>query len=124
MSAQEQQTSETTPQESQQSTVADPRASLIKNCLTYGIFETAKKIQDYPDLIQMMLEYLIQEDLGEEATLLTRQVFGEEVLKQHESLLPEIDETFTRNQMVNKHHLALKGEKLADSRRRLRTLRK
>ena len=46
-------------------TSEDKRKIIIKNCLTYGSFDTARRISDSPDQVKILLEYLLEEDFAE-----------------------------------------------------------
>lgn len=96
------------------------KQTIIKNCVTYGSFETAKKISSSPKHVAILLEYLVDNDFGEEAAIIANTILDKEAQETHSKLLPEVSEGYTRNQMVNKYHLELTGEKLTDSKRKLR----
>lgn len=52
-----------------------------QSCLNFGAVETAKKLQDAPEKLQVLLNLLISEDLTESAFLLGKKFLSEEAFE-------------------------------------------
>lgn len=104
--------------------VSEEKRIIAKNCLTYGAFDTARRISSSPAQCKILIEYLVEEGFATEAALIVQSIFEGKAPEDLSDALPEVPEGYTRNQMVNKFHEELTGEKISVSRKRLKNLRR
>jgi hypothetical protein len=98
-----------------------------QSCLNFGAVETAKKLQDSPEKLQVLLDLMIAEELVESAYLLGKKFLSEEdfaTFSEREEFADVDPETVKVSLITGSLHEKLTGEPIQDTRKRLRQERR
>lgn len=96
-----------------------------QSCLAFGAYETAKKLSEDGEKLKILIDLLIEEDLNSIAYLISKNYLSEEELEEYNNDFQDVEtENISRNKVGGQLHLSLTGETIADTKKRLRNMKR